>query len=95
MSVPVFSTIMSEIMLIIRRVILKIILINVQTSSYKVHVILIIFQYILNFLDRISKSKNVEMYATWSAHIPLVACGTGTQPVFQVQAQCHMKFACK
>jgi len=60
MSVLVFSTIMSEIVLIIRRVILKIILINVQTSSYKVHVILIIFQYILNFLDRISKSKNVR-----------------------------------
>jgi len=38
---------------IIRRVILKIV-INVQTSSYKVHVILI-FLYILNFLDRISK----------------------------------------
>jgi hypothetical protein len=95
MSVLVFSTIMSEIVLIIRRVILKIILINVQTSLYKVHVILVIFQYILNFLDRISKSKNVEIYATWSAHIPFVACGTGTRPVFQVQAQFHMIFACK
>jgi len=55
MSVLVFSTIMSEIDLIIRRVILQIIVINVQTSSHKVHVILVIFQYILNFLDRISK----------------------------------------
>ena len=39
-----FSTIVSEIVLIIRRVILKIIVINVQTSSYKVRVILVIFQ---------------------------------------------------
>ena len=85
MSVMVFSTIMSEIVLIIRRVIVQIIVINVQTSSYKVHVILVIFQYILNILDRISKSKNVQIYITWSAHIPFVACGTGSQPVFQVK----------
>jgi hypothetical protein len=36
-----------------------------------------------------------KIYATWFAHIPFVACSTGTQPVFLVQAQFYIIFACK
>jgi len=40
MIVLVFSTIVSEIFLILRRMVLKIIVINVHKSSHKVHVII-------------------------------------------------------
>jgi hypothetical protein len=74
MCVSIFSTILFETFLILRRN-KRDIVINVKTSSSKVPVILVEFKWNWNFLDRFSKILNIKFHQNPSRDSRVVSWG--------------------
>jgi hypothetical protein len=75
MCVSIFYTILSKTFLILRRI-QRDTLINVYRSSRKVTVILVGFQWNLNFLERFKKkSSNIKFHQNLSSGSGVVPCG--------------------